>query len=564
MAAFAGGDDIGAVVAEIGHYSTKIGWAGDDAPRSYFPSVRLCVVFVCVSVFVFIPCSFSLLLACFSFFCLQRCTDYYLQNVAVLRKDDKSRRIQGVQYDYYTHPIQRKTFDDGNWETCNPIDPTSGLMYDPSSTQGSDSFDLLRDFLHHGYSTALQQAKIEEHPFLMMERPYNTPAIRQQTLECLMEEMNVPAAFIAKDAVLMCYGCGRTTATVVDIGHSGTTVTPVFDGFAETKGIRRSPTGVHAMDKLILERLDALNKSKQPAAHDGIRPLYQVRPVRPIFDPEGQTLPRPQRHPSIHFHARMEVARECREFGAGAAVNISDTAFHAPGKPFTLPDGTILDVPSVDRFAAADLVLGSSPATVELREKHFEECRSYLKKIIEKSQFEEDDEEEEKSEKDDKFSEEAAVGLSKRRSKQSQKPQTTKLFSNRLLNRACTKHLQTLLDDQLSASPLASMVCDAAYRCDREQQAALLGNVVLGGGGSCLGPTEQAVPDYLRDQIESLIHAHTPGWRVRLLTPSVSERSILSWLGGSILGSLGSFHEMWISKQEYEEWGSAIVNRKCP
>lgn len=41
MAAFAGGDDIGAVVAEIGHYSTKIGWAGDDAPRSYFPSVRI-------------------------------------------------------------------------------------------------------------------------------------------------------------------------------------------------------------------------------------------------------------------------------------------------------------------------------------------------------------------------------------------------------------------------------------------------------------------------------------------------------------------------------------------
>lgn len=490
-----------------------------------------------------------------------------LQNVAVLRKDDKSRRIQGVQYDYYTHPIQRTTFDDGNWETCNPIDPTTGLMYDPSSTQGADGFDLLRDFLHHGYSTALQQAKIEEHPFLMIERSYNTPAIRQQTLECLMEEMNVPAAFFAKDAVLMCYGCGRTTATVVDIGHSGTTVTPVFDGYAETKGIRRSPTGVQAMDQMILERLDALYKTKQPAAHDGIRPLYQVRPIRPGLDPEGQILPRPQRHPSIHSAARMVLARECREMGAGAAVNITDTTFHAPSKPFTLPDGTILDVPSVDRFAAADLVLGSSPATVELREKHLEECRTNLKQLIEKSQFndDDDDEEEEKSDKDDKFSEEAAVGISKRRSKQqtSQKSQSS-LFSNRLLNRACTKHLQTLLNDQLSASPLASMVCDAAYRCDREQQAALLGNVVLGGGGSCFGPTEQAVPDYLRDQIESLIHAHTPGWRVRLLTPSVSERAILSWLGGSILGSLGNFHEMWISKQEYEEWGSAIVNRKCP
>jgi actin-related protein len=88
--------------------------------------------------------------------------------------------------------------------------------------------------------------------------------------------------------------------------------------------------------------------------------------------------------------------------------------------------------------------------------------------------------------------------------------------------------------------------------------------VVLGGGGSCLGPTEQAFPETLRENIESLIHVHTPGWKVKLLAPAVAERAILSWLGGSILGSLGTFHDMWITKAEYEEWGSAIVNRKCP
>ena len=36
-----------------------------------------------------------------------------------------------------------------------------------------------------------------------------------------------------------------------------------------------------------------------------------------------------------------------------------------------------------------------------------------------------------------------------------------------------------------------------------------------------------------------------------------------AWIGGSILDSLPTFQELWISKQEYDESGSCIVNRKC-
>jgi actin-related protein len=42
------------------------------------------------------------------------------------------------------------------------------------------------------------------------------------------------------------------------------------------------------------------------------------------------------------------------------------------------------------------------------------------------------------------------------------------------------------------------------------------------------------------------------------------ERRFGSWIGGSILASLGSFQQMWISKQEYEENGKSQVDRKCP
>jgi hypothetical protein len=37
---FHSGDDINAIVADIGSYSCRIGYAGDDTPRANFPTVR--------------------------------------------------------------------------------------------------------------------------------------------------------------------------------------------------------------------------------------------------------------------------------------------------------------------------------------------------------------------------------------------------------------------------------------------------------------------------------------------------------------------------------------------
>jgi actin-related protein len=133
-------------------------------------------------------------------------------------------------------------------------------------------------------------------------------------------------------------------------------------------------------------------------------------------------------------------------------------------------------------------------------------------------------------------------------------------------HRANQNDWDIFLKDQLTMNPLANMVCDCAYQCDRDQQGQLLSSIVLGGGGACtFGPTENALPDLIKENVETLIHTHTPGWRVKIYTPTVSsERSILSWLGGSILGSLNAFQNMYITKAEYDEWGPAIVNRKCP
>ena len=46
-------------------------------------------------------------------------------------------------------------------------------------------------------------------------------------------------------------------------------------------------------------------------------------------------------------------------------------------------------------------------------------------------------------------------------------------------------------------------------------------------------------------------------FRANFVTPSPLERRFSTWIGGSILASLGTFQQSWMSKAEYEEVGAA-------
>lgn len=71
----------------------------------------------------------------------------------------------------------------------------------------------------------------------------------------------------------------------------------------------------------------------------------------------------------------------------------------------------------------------------------------------------------------------------------------------------------------------------------------LMGNVVLAGGGSLLaGLGERLNNELVRNFPHVKIHA--PG--------NPTERRYGGWLGGSILASLGTFHQLWISKEEWQ------------
>ena len=44
---------------------------------------------------------------------------------------------------------------------------------------------------------------------------------------------------------------------------------------------------------------------------------------------------------------------------------------------------------------------------------------------------------------------------------------------------------------------------------------------------------------------------------------AIPERKYSVWIGGSILSSISTFGSMWITREEYQESGASIVNRKC-
>ncbi|XP_047541414.1 actin-like protein 6A [Vanessa atalanta] len=114
---------------------------------------------------------------------------------------------------------------------------------------------------------------------------------------------------------------------------------------------------------------------------------------------------------------------------------------------------------------------------------------------------------------------------------------------------------ECLFEQSLGAPHL---VCAAAGACDADARAALWGAVVACGGGACATGWLERLAKELAGRAPS---AH----RLKVTAPPApAERRFAAWIGGSILASIGSFQQMWISSQEYDEGGKGQLERKCP
>uniref|UniRef100_A0A9L0IRY3 Actin, cytoplasmic 1 n=1 Tax=Equus asinus TaxID=9793 RepID=A0A9L0IRY3_EQUAS len=106
----------------------------------------------------------------------------------------------------------------------------------------------------------------------------------------------------------------------------------------------------------------------------------------------------------------------------------------------------------------------------------------------------------------------------------------------------------------MESSGIHETTFNSIMKCDVDIRKDLYANTVL-SGGTTMYP---GITDRMQKEITTLAPSTM---KIKIIVPP--ERKYSVWIGGSILASLSTFQQMWISKQEYDESGPSIVHRKC-
>ncbi|KAI8997231.1 actin family [Pilobolus umbonatus] len=226
MAAY-GGDEVNALVLDIGTSMTRAGYAGEDTPRVMYPT-----------------------------------SVGYIDNEVSMDIDGDTTQEQQYKREYYIGDNKLNKFKSG-MEIKNPM--KEGIV---------DDWDAIEQIWNTTFSTMLR-INPEDHPLLCTEPAWNTNMNREKSIELAFEKFNFPAFYLAKDAVMTAFSVGRATALVLNSGGGMTSAVPVYDGYVLNKGILRQPVGGDMLGEIIKKQLkESLDYT--------ITPHYRIAKKTPV------------------------------------------------------------------------------------------------------------------------------------------------------------------------------------------------------------------------------------------------------------------------------------------
>ena len=193
-----GGDEVGALVFDPGHYSLRVGYAGEDCPKSEIPSV------VGVS-----PDTEG-----------DGGESMDIDGGTPSKKDFKKK---------YSIGTTSLNFPKKDCEISTYL--KDGMI---------DNWEIFEELMNYSYKNVIR-SESEEHPVLFSEASWNQKGRREKLTEIMFEKYNIPAFYLVKNSVLSAFANGRSTGLVIDSGASQTSAVPIHDGYVLQAAIVKSP-----------------------------------------------------------------------------------------------------------------------------------------------------------------------------------------------------------------------------------------------------------------------------------------------------------------------------------
>ncbi|KAI0269245.1 actin-related protein Arp4p [Gloeopeniophorella convolvens] len=419
-----GGDEVSALVLDIGSSSLRAGYAGDDTPKAIIPTS-----------YGFIPISQD--------------ADVSMTEAGAEAEPAPLKEESKLYLGQHGPSVWREQMQIGN-----PVN--EGMISD---------FKPIPALINHAFNEVMR-CNPADHPVLVTEPSWNTTANRERMAEIMFEEFQVPAFYIANTGVLNAYfRCRKGSALVIDIGHSTASVTPVVDGFVLRKGLVHSalPQLVQAHAKHTLITANHSHPPIQLFSHQLIANKSAVEPgAQPRFTVREDRFSKTT--PSLASYYENREVDEWVQSVAGVLDQgwNEQAAAQRPARHYEFPTGFNTYFGS-ERFQVGELFFSHSRDLV-----------------------------------------------------------------------ASNPHLPRTVP---------ALISQALAACDPDMRQVLMGNVVLVGGGSLFAGLGERLNNEL---VRNFPH-------VKIYAPGNSaERRYGGWLGGSILASLGTFHQLWISKEEWQ------------